>query len=378
MTTSAWPSSRLITPVTRSMTAFCSGLENRSSRLPSVLPETRSPILRTASPSSSAGSVCTAPTIEPISRAQVVGHPRHRGELHPVGLLVQADPEPEVVRVGVQLALDVHDVGRHEQQPPLLAGLLVEGVELAEHLRAEEAEHRAELDAGDPRADRLGHRPGRALLLLQLVDQRRDHRGEAVGVGLDPARTVDDQHGRGALAGDQAGVLADQRRGPLGPGAQLLDGVDRLGPADLRTLADEPGPHPDGEVPVDHSGPARRAHATHGVDPTPHLHAPSAPAIRSISVCASRFLQQPDPVGDDHERHPGAARVVGHAGQAVHAGERPGLRPDPAPGGVGSLVEAVRQRAGEAGDRQAGEDLAQLRVVRRWRRAGPRRRASRW
>ena len=45
ITTSAWPSSRLITPVTRSMTAFCSGVENRSSRLPSALPETRSPTL---------------------------------------------------------------------------------------------------------------------------------------------------------------------------------------------------------------------------------------------------------------------------------------------------------------------------------------------
>ena len=48
---------------------------------------------------------------------EVVAHPRDRGELHAVGLLVQAHPEPEVVRVGAQLALDVHDVGGDEQQP---------------------------------------------------------------------------------------------------------------------------------------------------------------------------------------------------------------------------------------------------------------------
>ena len=48
---------------------------------------------------------------------QVVAQPRHRGELHPVGLLVQAHPEPEVARVDVQLPLGLHDVGRDEQQP---------------------------------------------------------------------------------------------------------------------------------------------------------------------------------------------------------------------------------------------------------------------
>ena len=52
---------------------------------------------------------------------EVVAHPRHGGELDPVGLLVQADPEPEVVRVGVQLALDVDDVRSDEQQPAVRA-----------------------------------------------------------------------------------------------------------------------------------------------------------------------------------------------------------------------------------------------------------------
>ena len=43
--------------------------------------------------------------------------PRHRGELGPVRLLVQAHPPAEVVRVDVQLALDHDDVGRDQRQP---------------------------------------------------------------------------------------------------------------------------------------------------------------------------------------------------------------------------------------------------------------------
>ena len=48
---------------------------------------------------------------------QVVAQPRDGRELHPVGLLVQAHPEPEVARRHVEPALDVGDVRRHEEQP---------------------------------------------------------------------------------------------------------------------------------------------------------------------------------------------------------------------------------------------------------------------
>ena len=47
---------------------------------------------------------------------EVAAHPRHRGELGAVGDLVQADPEPEVARVGAELALDLDDVRRDQQQ----------------------------------------------------------------------------------------------------------------------------------------------------------------------------------------------------------------------------------------------------------------------
>ena len=53
----------------------------------------------------------------------------------------------------LELALDVDDVGRHQQQP---AARVVERVELAEHLARHEAEQAADLGAGDLGADRLG------------------------------------------------------------------------------------------------------------------------------------------------------------------------------------------------------------------------------
>ena len=97
---------------------------------------------------------------------EVVAHPRDGGELHPVGLLVEADPEPEVGRVGAELALDVDDVGRDQQQP---AGRLVERVELAEHLGGEEAEQQPDLGAGDLGADGLGDIPvGAPFFSVQL------------------------------------------------------------------------------------------------------------------------------------------------------------------------------------------------------------------
>ena len=86
--------------------------------------------------------------------------------------------------------------------------------------------------------------PGRTFPTVSFSIEGRDDRGEPVGVGLHPAGPVDDQHRRGPLGGHQAGVLAHQRRGALRARAQLLDGVDRLGPAHLRALTHEAGPHP--------------------------------------------------------------------------------------------------------------------------------------
>src|SRR3954464_8709736 len=102
MTTSAWPSRRDITPVSRSMTTRCSALENRSIRLTSSLPRTTSPARLRASPSIPAPAPVEdlAEHPRPLRRVEVhrsdqpvdlavdvLRHPRHGGELHAVGLL---------------------------------------------------------------------------------------------------------------------------------------------------------------------------------------------------------------------------------------------------------------------------------------------------
>ena len=80
------------------------------------------------------------------------------GELHPVGLFVEADPEPEVLGLDVEFAFHGDDVRRHEQQPAGGGGRGVfgqrgEGIVLAQDLAGEEGQDGAELAAGDGAAD---------------------------------------------------------------------------------------------------------------------------------------------------------------------------------------------------------------------------------
>ncbi len=180
---------------------------------------------------------------------EVVAHPRDGGELDPVGLLVEADPEPEVGGVGAELALDVDDVRRHQQQP---AGRLVERIELAEDLGGEEAEQQPDLAAGDLGPDRQRHPAGGALLLLQLVEDRPEHDRERLGVGLHPALPVDHEHRRGALGSGQSGELADESGRALGVRAQLGHRVGGLGRRHDRSRSGDPAPEGDRDVPVDH------------------------------------------------------------------------------------------------------------------------------
>ena len=81
----------------------------------------------------------------------VVAQPRHRGELHPVGLLVHGHPAAEVGRVDLQAPLGGDDVRGDEQQARRAAG---REVVLPQHLAREEGEQPAHLGAGDLAADR--------------------------------------------------------------------------------------------------------------------------------------------------------------------------------------------------------------------------------
>ena len=85
--------------------------------------------------------------VEPA--AQMALQPVDGRELHAVGLLVQAHPEPEVGRVDLEFAFDGDDVRRHEQEPSGGTVGAVVRIELAEHLARQEREDRTDLDAGD-------------------------------------------------------------------------------------------------------------------------------------------------------------------------------------------------------------------------------------
>ncbi len=192
--------------------------------------------------------------------AQVVAHPRDRGELHAVRLLVEADPQPEVGRVDAELTLDVDDVGGHQEQAtgvgraggvPVVAEA-VEGVELPEDLGAQEAEHQAHLGPGDAGPDGQRQAVRGALLLRQAGDERVEDAGEAVGVGLHPAPPVDHEHGRGVLLRHQAGEVAHQRGGATGVVAQLGHRGGRGLRRHLGAVTGHLGAEVHGEVPVDH------------------------------------------------------------------------------------------------------------------------------
>ena len=70
--------------------------------------------------------------------------PRHGGELGAVGDLVQANPQPEVTRHGLEFPFDVDDVRRHQEQLSRVAG---EHLVLAENLARQVRQHRPGLNA---------------------------------------------------------------------------------------------------------------------------------------------------------------------------------------------------------------------------------------
>ena len=128
-----------------------------------------------------------------------------------MGLLVQADPQPEVGRVDVQLRRGLHDVGGHEEQTRLPLGC---EVVLPEHFAREKGEHGPHLKPGGARSRTgdggvQGLGPGR--------DDGRQGRLEepahGFGVGTDPGGPVDDDRGRGVMGGVQARGLRDRRLG---------------------------------------------------------------------------------------------------------------------------------------------------------------------
>src|SRR5262249_59979058 len=148
------------------------------------------------------------------------------GELHPVGDLVQAYPQAEVLRVDAQLPLDRDQVRGHQHQLPVRP---VEELELAQHLAGEEAQYGTGLNSGDSSADRLRYS---ADLVVggETLDQRRHDGAQPGGVHVYPALAVDDARERGDRRFDQTGQLGNVRRGLCSVAGQLGDRVVRFGP----------------------------------------------------------------------------------------------------------------------------------------------------
>ena len=159
-----------------------------------------------------------------------------------------------------ELALDLDDVRRDEQQPPGRARRLVERVELAEHLAAHEPEQRPSSAPVTREPTACANADGAPFLAWSLSISGLTISAKPSAFAWSQPRPVDDEDGCGALLGDEAGEPADQRGRPLGPGAQLGDHVVGLGPADRRALPGEASADADREVPVDHRGVARSCH----------------------------------------------------------------------------------------------------------------------
>ena len=141
----------------------------------------------------------------------VVAQPGDRGELGPVGLLVQAHPQPEVVRVDLELPLRADDVGRDERRGRP-AGAAARGVRAAGTARTGRAPGSPGRRGCAPdlhRRSRASPRPAMTAppdppprpCRARLSGERLEDDAEAVDVGLDPAGPVDDRdRGRASVA----------------------------------------------------------------------------------------------------------------------------------------------------------------------------------
>ena len=235
MTNSACPSSRVISAVSRSSTARWAGVCTMSS--------TRGAAVRVADRVGRArprrrrsrSSRCSPPlrgVHERLHLAEEVRpHPRHGGELGAVGDLVQADPEPEVARVGAELALHLDDVRRDQQQ---LAGVGGEHLVLAEDPAGQVRQHGAGLHAGDPGADRARRaRPAacrrRAGSTSGVITSRRP-----AMLVAGPVPAVDHAHRRVRRPAAQPGVVGDVPGRLVGQSPQVGDHVGGLGVATPR------------------------------------------------------------------------------------------------------------------------------------------------
>ena len=223
MTTSAWPSSSDITPVTRSRISFCSGVLSTSIRLPPLRRRTASEIRLRPSSRSLVGSTVSRERVHLAE--QVVAHPRHGGELHPVGLLVEADPEPEV---GGSARRARARRGRCWARPAAAGRTASWNGSNWPSTLPPGSPAAAPTSAPVTREPTAGRQPGRRPFLsesLSTIGASTAEKPSALA-WTQPARSTTST-GAVRSRGDQAGEVADQRGRPVGVVAQLGHGRRR-------------------------------------------------------------------------------------------------------------------------------------------------------
>ena len=240
---------------------------------------------------------------------EVVAHPRDRGELHPVGLLVQADPEPEVGRVAPRAR------ARRGRcwGPPAAAGRTGSwnGSNWPSTLPARKPSSRPTSAPVTLEPTARDSPDGAPFFSVSLSTIGPRTVAKPSALACTQPGPVDHEDRRGAVGGDEPGEVTDQPGREVGVAAQLLDGGVGLGAAHGRPVAGHPGPQRDGEVPVDHL-------AAHVGDPTRggqrHASEQRAVAGQGGGEVVQRGpgvegVDQVDPVGQHREDQVGAAQL---------------------------------------------------------------------
>ena len=392
MTNSACPSTRLMTACTRSSTSRWAGVCTSSSRLPSPADRVRRS-RRSASRSRcqsadgsrslAATNAASSPWTWSRSQGWAVNWIRWVSSCRQTQSRKSCGSTPSACSDG-------HDVGGDQQQPARGAGAVGAGRDeelvLAEDPAGQVGQQRPDLHAGHAAADRPGHAGGQAAARGDRAHDRRHHLPEGRDVAPHPGRPVHHGGRRDVGRRVQPGEGQHVVLGLVGERAQVRDHGRRLLPAHLGAGLDQPVRGPDREVPVDqvarvgrhparvrgrrHRRPAAAAagcrgppgHRAGGVSdsrsrPAPRRPRPARAARRRTAAGHRTGVEgegQQAPVGVDHQ-----------PGERADAGQGAGLRPYPA--GCGDVAggrggpEPVAERAGEAGDRQPGDDRSQVR-----------------
>ena len=289
---------------------------------------------------------------------EMVAQPGHGCELQPVGLLVQADPHPEVAWRDVEPALDVGDVGRHEQQPAAcrLRITVAEDLVLAEDLARQVRQQPADLHARHPPARRARQPPG--LLVLELAQRGRDIDPQARRRWRRSSHCGRRRRRRCWRARRrQLRVVDDVSLGLRREHAQLRDNGVAASACQRRPGPREPAPGGGREVPVDQLGPAWAEGTSER-----SVGSRTPASVAAIRSRPPRPLRAPVPASRAAKISSRPFAVVTSARQRGDAVEPSGLGPTCPSAGRRVRGEAQRERSGEAGDREGGQQRTQLRV----------------